>query len=321
MVRARVVDLEQHGIAAASSSARDLCEGYRTELGVMYMSPIEDLLDSDVGRDLKGKVDLIFTSPPFPLNRAKRYGNLVGEAYLEWIESLAPKFTKLLSPTGSIVMEIGNAWEAGLPTMSTLGLESLLAFKRAADLHLCQQFICHNPARLPSPAQWVNIKRVRVKDSFTHVWWLSTSENPKADNRKVLLPYSKAMQDLLRTQRYNSGLRDSGHNISATGFLKDNRGAIPPNVLTLSNTRSGDPYRKYCKKIGVKAHPAPMQPGLVEFFVKFLTDEADLVLDPFGGSNTTGAVAEGLGRRWLVTEPEDDYVDGSKGRFLAARLL
>ena len=42
-------------------------------------------------------------------------------------------------------------------------------------------------------------------------------------------------------------------------------------------------------------HPARMPADLVEFFVKFVTDENDLVFDPFGGSNTTGAVAENLG--------------------------
>lgn len=309
------VNLNQDGTAQSPNSRRDLIEGYRTEHGVMYLARVEDLLDSDIGRDLKGRVQLIFTSPPFPLNRKKRYGNLLGDAYLEWIEALAPRLTRLLAPRGSIVIELGNAWEAGKPTMSTLGLEALLAFKRSAGLHLCQQFICHNPARLPSPAQWVNVKRIRVKDSFTHVWWMSPTEWPKADNKRVLVPYSQAMKQLLRNQRYNSGMRPSGHDISPTAFLKDNGGAIPANVLTISNTRSGDPYRQHCKQLDVKVHPAPMQPELVEFFVKLLTDQHDLVLDPFGGSNTTGAVAEQLGRCWVATEPDDDYVDGSRGRF------
>ena len=70
-------------------------------------------------------------------------------------------------------MEIGNAWESGRPTMSTLSLRALLAFLEAGGLHLCQQFISHNPARIPSPAQWVTVERIRVKDSFTNVWWMS----------------------------------------------------------------------------------------------------------------------------------------------------
>src|SRR5208337_1244110 len=101
------------------------------------------------------------------------------------------------------------------------------------DLHLCQQIICHNPARLPGPAAWVNVKRVRLKDSFTHVWWMSRSPTPKADNRRVLTPYSSDMRKLLKTQRYNAGRRPSGHVISERGFLNDHGGAIAPHVIDL----------------------------------------------------------------------------------------
>ena len=148
---------------------------------------------------------MIFTSPPFPLNRKKKYGNKTGEEYLTWLHDLAPRLTELLTPDGSIVMELGNAWEPGSPVMSTLALEAFLAFKEAGKLNLCQQFVCHNPARLPSPAQWVNVERIRVKDSFTHIWWMSPTERPKADNRRVLTEYSDEMKDLLTRRSYNGG--------------------------------------------------------------------------------------------------------------------
>jgi len=307
--------LEPWGITRPSPTNRPLREGYRTGTGIAYQATIEELLDSDIGRDLKGEVQLLFTSPPFPLNRKKRYGNRTGEAYLGWLASLAPKLAKLLTPTGSMVVEIGNAWEPGEPVMSTLALKALLTFVEQGHLHLCQQFICHNPARLPSPAQWVNIERIRVKDSYTNVWWMAPSSRPKADNHKVLVNYSQSMDRLLTTQRYNAGRRPSGHNIGSKSFLKNNGGAIPSNVLTFSNTRSSDDYRRYCKQVGVEVHPARMQPGLAEFFINFLTDEGDLVFDPFGGSNTTGAVAERMKRRWIATEPTGDYIEGSRGRF------
>src|SRR5690606_29409967 len=121
-----------------------------------------------LGKQLKGKVQLILTSPPFPLNNKKSYGNLSGDEYLTWFTSLAPLFASLLTEDGSIVVELGNAWVPGRPVQSLLHLESLLAFVKheEAGLRLCQQFICYNPARLPSPAQWVTIKRERVTDSF-----------------------------------------------------------------------------------------------------------------------------------------------------------
>lgn len=290
-------------------------ESYRTKHGVMYVGSIEDYLDSSAAEDAKGQVQMIFTSPPFPLNRKKKYGNKTGDDYLKWLSDLAPRLVELLKPDGSIVMELGNAWEPGKPVMSTLALKALLEFQEAADLNLCEQFVCHNPTRLPSPVQWVNVERIRVKDSYTHIWWMSPTERPKADNRKVLRPYSSAMQDLLARGTYNGGPRPSGHHIGKTSFNKDNGGAIPPNVFIHPNNSAKDPYRAYCRQLDLKAHPAPMQLDMVRFFVNFLTDKDDLIFDPFGGSNSTGAIAEEMGRRWAATEPDRDYVRGSKGRF------
>jgi site-specific DNA-methyltransferase (cytosine-N4-specific) len=199
--------------------------------------------------------------------------------------------------------------------MSTLALEALLEFKRAGKLRLIQQFIVHNPARLPSPAQWVNVERIRVKDSFTHIWWLAPSDRPYADNRSVLTPYSVAMKGLLKSKRYNAGPRPSEHRVGKRSFLKDNGGAIASNVLSFSNTSSNDAYQEYCRKNELKPHPARMQREVAAFFVKFLTRRGDMVLDPFAGSNTTGAVAEVLRRKWVSIEANRHYIRGSRGRF------
>lgn len=289
---------------------------FRTKWGSSFQALAEDALESKQLAWWRGKVDLILTSPPFPLNRKKRYGNLQGEAYVQWLSSFAPLFKCFLKPSGSIVMELGNAWEPGQPVMSTLSLRSLLRFLDEGQLHLCQEFIVHNPARLPSPVQWVNIERIRVKDSFTHVWWMSPSARPKADNRQIQKPYSASMIKLLKRRSYNAGARPSDHSIGATSFLRDNGGAIPSNVLECSNTLSSDPYLEYCRLYRYKPHPARMQGEVASFFIRFLTDPGAVVMDPFAGSNTTGAVAESLGRRWVAIEPNEDYVNSSWGRFL-----
>lgn len=292
-------------------------KAYWTQRGAIFHSTIEDFLDSEEAESLRHKVQLIFTSPPYPLNTKKKYGNLQGQEYVEWLANLAPQFTKLLKKDGSIVIEIGNSWVPGEPLMSTLALESLLEFLKRGNLNLCQQFISHNPARLPGPAQWVNVERIRAKDSFTHVWWMSPSTRPLADNRNVLQAYSKAMQGLLKRQKYNAGNRPSEHRIGEKSFLSNHGGAIPSNVLTFSNTTSGDAYLEYCRKHNLKPHPARMPAGLAEFFIRFLTKKRNLVLDPFGGSNITGAAAEALKRRWITIEPNHNYIDSSWGRFEA----
>lgn len=288
---------------------------YYTDYGSMHLSTFEDFAQSSAYSALKGKVRLVFTSPPFPLNRKKRYGNLGGDEYREWISSIAEPLVDLLSDDGSLVVEVGNGWERGSPEMSTLALRSLLELLDTGGLKLCQQFVCHNPARLPSPAQWVNIERIRVKDAFTHVWWMSKTARPYADNRNVLVPYSASMEKLLRSGKYNAGERPSQHNIGQTSFFTRHDGAIPSNVLTFANTRSSDGYRRYCQEHGLDIHPARMQPELADFFVKLCTEPDDIVFDPFAGSNTTGAAAESLWRQWVSVEPIEAYALGSRGRF------
>ncbi len=291
---------------------------YKTRWGEMIAGTAESALTGKRLSARKGQVQLVFTSPPFPLNRKKKYGNLSGDSYVEWLASFAILLREYLTTDGSIVLELGNSWNPGSPTMSTLALRALLAFMDAGEFHLCQQFICHNPARLPSPVQWVNRERIRVKDSFTHVWWMSPTEYPRADNKAVLRPYSASMLKLLDEQDYNPGKRPSEHNIGPASFLKDHGGAIPSNVLSLTNTISNDRYHQYCRANHLRPHPARMQAGLPEFFIKFLTLKNDLVLDPFAGSNTTGSVAQALGRRWLSIEADENYAEESVGRFSRA---
>ncbi len=288
---------------------------YKTDLGVFYNGKLEKLLQSKKFEKYRGRFNLIFTSPPFPLNRKKKYGNLNDEEYLDWLRSIGSQLKEFLTEDGSIVIELGNSWEKGSPQMSILPLKSLLAFLESADYSLCQQFVWHNKAKLPSPAQWVTIERIRVKDSFTNIWWMGKSDRPKADNRKVLNEYSDKMKSLLKRKSYNAGKRPSEHIISEKSFLKNNQGAIPPNVLASSNTQSRSKYLKYCKEHQLTPHPARMPIDLPEFFIKFLTDEGDLVFDPFAGSNTTGEAAEKLGRKWVSIEIDEDYINGSIGRF------
>lgn len=289
---------------------------YKTDLGVFYNGKIEDAIKSKRFDKYKNKVNLLFTSPPFPLNRKKKYGNFQGQEYIDWLSDLAVQMKKYVKERGSIVIEVGNSWEPGMPVMSTLALKSLLAFLEKGGFFLCQQFIWYNSAKLPTPAQWVNIDRTRVKDSFTHIWWMSKTANPNANNKRVLKQYSKSMETLLKTQKYNAGKRPSEHHIGATSFLTKHKGAIPSNVLISSNTHANTKYQRYCKKKKLTPHPARMPIDIPKFFISFLTNKNDCVWDPFGGSNTTGEAAESLGRRWVSIEPDKDYIKGSKGRFL-----
>lgn len=282
---------------------------YTTEKGSAYLGDSLHLmkwLPDD-------SVNLIVTSPPFALTSKKEYGNKNSDEYVAWFLQFAQEFKRILKPDGSFVVDLGGAYLPGYPTRSIYQYELLVRLCKELNFFLAQEFFHYNPARLPAPAEWVNVRRIRVKDSVNVVWWLSKTEYPKANNRHVLKPYTEAMERLLENG-YKAKKRPSGHDITDK-FSKRNEGAIPPNLLELGNNDSNSTYMKMCKEAGIQPHPAKFPQRFPEFFIKFLTDEDDVVFDPFAGSNTTGYVAENLNRKWIAFEMVESYLEGSRFRF------
>jgi DNA modification methylase len=260
-----------------------------------------------------GSINLIMTSPPFALKRKKEYGNVHAQDYVEWFLPFAEQMKRIITDDGSIVVDIGGTWTKGEPTRSLYHFKLVIALVEELGLHLAQEFYWYNTAKLPSPAEWVTVRRIRVKDAVNTIWWLGKKPFPKANNRRVLRPYSSSMKSLLQNG-YTAKKRPSGHDIS-TKFQQDNGGAIPPNLIELANTDSNSTYLKMCREAKMKPHPARFPHGLPEFFIKFLTEPGDLVLDPFAGSVVTGDVCEALERRWLAIEIQEDYLKASRFRF------
>lgn len=289
---------------------------YRTPHGVAYCADAAGLL----AELPESSVDLVMTSPPFALLRKKEYGNEDQSDYVDWLCSFGPLIKRVLKDTGSFVVDLGGAYRKGVPVRSLYNYRVLIRLCDECGFRLAEEFFWHNPSKLPSPIEWVNKRKIRVKDSVNTVWWLSKTDSPKADVRNVLAPYSDRMKKLLENPEafYKPKARPSGHDIAAR-FGKDNGGAIPPNLLQISNSESNSSYLRRCKALGVGAHPARYPVALPEFFIKFLTDPDDIVLDIFAGSNTTGEAAERLGRRWLSTDLRRDYVAASAFRFIEDR--
>jgi site-specific DNA-methyltransferase (cytosine-N4-specific) len=290
---------------------------YHTNLGAAYLGDSIKLLKKIPDES----INLIMTSPPFALQFKKEYGNVSSDEYVKWfIKKFSYQFFRILTEDGSLVIDIGGSWNKGKPTKSLYNYDLLLKLckersvkKKKMRFHLAQDFFWYNPAALPTPAEWVNVKRIRVKAAVNTIWWLSKTENPKANNRNVLKPYSKAMQQLL-VNGYRAKERPSGYKIT-TKFNKDHGGAIPPNFLEFGNNESNSEYLTKCGESNIKAHPARFPKKLPEFFIKFLTSPGDIVLDPFAGSNVTGEAAEDLGRKWISFEIIENYLEGSKHRF------
>ena len=262
----------------------------------------------------QASIDLIMTSPPFALTRKKDYGNEGEDVYLDWFRDFAAQFRRIVKEDGSLVIDLGGAWKPGVPVRSLYHFKLLVMLCEEYGFHLAQEFYWWNPSKLPTPAEWVNVRRVRVKDAVNTVWWLAKTPWPRASNRRVLQPYSDSMRNLL-VHGYQAKRRPSGHDISGN-FLTDNGAAIPPNLIAVPNTESNSWYLRYCNENGIAPHPARFPAALPEYFIRMVTDPGDLILDPFAGSCVTGEVAERLGREWICVELEEEYLRGAKGRFV-----
>ena len=295
---------------------------YTTSLGAAFAGDSRELM----AKIPDGSINLVFTSPPYALHFKKEYGNVHKDDYVDWFLGFARQVFRVLKDDGSFVLNVGGSYNAGTPTRSLYHFKLLIALVEELKFHLAQECFWHNPAKMPVPAEWVTVRRVRIKDSVEYVWWFSKTPWPKANNRNVLKPYSK---DMLRLNQrgVRETVRPSGHHINSSFIKVDAGGSIPSNVveetyadsmLKFGNNASNDEFTKRCKELGIKMHPARFPTSLPEFFIKLLTDEDDIVLDPFAGSNTLGVVAQQLARRWIAMDLSPEYLEASKVRFADA---
>lgn len=283
---------------------------FETAAGVALWGCCEDAL----GHVDDGSVALLMTSPPYPLLREKDYGNVAEREYVDWLVRIAEGWGRKMTSDGSVVLNLGDAWLRGHPCLSLYQERLLVRLHEQLGYNLCARYAWHNPAKMPAPAEWVTVRRVRAKPSLESVLWLSRSKDPKADNRKVLVPYGESMLASIRAGGQRAARKPSGHGQAEGAFARDNGGAIPPTLITAPNT-GHEAYTRLCRERGLPVHPARFPRALPEHFIRLTTDPGDLVADPFGGSFVTAAVAEDLGRRWVSCDRVLDYVMGGRTRF------
>lgn len=269
-------------------------------------------------------INLIITSPPFSNQRKKKYDNfdeIPQDEYVDWLLQFAKAAYSKLATNGSLVIDIRSAYEKGKAVESIYPYEFLVRMVRDLGYSFCQTVYWNNTSALPLPIQYVNIEKIRLKNSLNMNMWFTKAADGrcKADNKQVLVPYSSRMQDLIeKPDSFIKGdqvTRPSGNVLTIKSWQKDNGGAISSNLLSYPNSASNDSYLRYCKTLKIKAHPARYPYKLIEFWIKFLTTEDDLVVDIFSGSNTTGKVAEDLSRKWLSIDISQEYVASSVFRF------
>ncbi len=294
---------------------------FTSQLGAAYCGDSLEMLQALPS----GSVNLVVTSPPYALHFKKAYGNENKDRYVQWFLPFAKEILRVLKDDGSFVLNIGGSYNKGTPTRSIYHFKLLIALVEEIGFHLAQECFWYNPAKMPVPAEWVTVRRIRVRDSVEYVWWLSKTPHPKASNLNVLKEYS---EDMIRLNRngVRGTVRPSGHVIRDSFDKIHAGGSIPPNVteadfdfpeamMKMGNNAANDLYTKRCKEEGIKIHPARFPALLPKFFTKLLTNPNDLVIDPFAGSLTAAAVAEELDRRWIAGEAIEEYLKAGTFRF------
>jgi len=157
---------------------------YYTPKGATFIGDSQELLEQLAD----GSVNLVITSPPFALQRQKEYGNLDQHEYIDWFLKFARIVQRKLRDDGSFVVDFGGAYMKGVPARSLYNFRVPIRMVDELGFFLAEDFYWFNPSKLPSPIEWVNKRKLRVKDSVNTVWWFSKTEWPKADITEVLSP-------------------------------------------------------------------------------------------------------------------------------------
>ncbi|MEJ5209399.1 site-specific DNA-methyltransferase [Denitratimonas sp. CY0512] len=289
---------------------------FSTHLGVAIWGKCEHVLAG-----LGQQITAVITSPPYPLRKSRAYGGPSDEAtYIDFICRAMEPLIKHLAPGGSLAINLGNdVFEQGLPSRSLYAERLLLMLCDRFGLHRMDTLIWSNPSKPPGPVRWASMARVQLNVGYEPIYWLTNDPTKvKSDNRRVLEAHTQQHQQLMGQggeRRYQS-YSDGAYRIHPGRFGQRTAGRIPTNVLVRGHTcADSNQYRADARALGLPVHGAGQPLAIPEFLTRFLSDVGDLIVDPFGGTATTGMAAERNGRRWLVVEAMLDYLRAGAERF------
>jgi site-specific DNA-methyltransferase (cytosine-N4-specific) len=289
--------------------------GFSTDLGIAILGSCATVFSS-----IDAPITLCVTSPPYPLARARRYGNVSEAHYVDWICKELEPVVKNLARGGSLCLNVSNdIFEPGMPSRSLYRQRLVLALCDRLGLHLMDELVWHNPTKPPGPVQWASLHRVQLNVGWEPIYWFTNDpKSVRSNNQRVLQEHTEQHLRLIRGggEQREKVFSDGSYTLRKGSFANETPGKIPRNVLSFPHVCADQrQYKRDAVAAGLPAHGAPMPLRLASFLVEFLSDKDDLVVDPFGGSFTTAKAAERLGRRWLSTEIMAEYVVGAASRF------
>lgn len=264
-----------------------------------------------------GSIDLLVTSPPYPLGTVRKphESQLQERRHVDWLLGICERWKPKIADTGSLVLNVANTWIPGMPAQNAWVERLAIRLLDELGFFRAQEAFWNNPAALPSPAEWVTVRRQRVKPEVEHLlWFVKDPGRAKSDNRRVLVGYSASMRRRLAEGGERGATRPSGHALAHGAFGVDRGGAIPGNLVRVANTESGSLYQRLCQDARLPVHPARFPLALPQRFIQLTTEPNDLVADCFAGSGTVAEAAERLGRRWIVCDLSLTYLAGSAFR-------
>lgn len=283
--------------------------GYSTNLGVAIWGP-----SGDIFRRMTVPVSLIFSSPPYPLNKARAYGNPNEREIVDFICDTLEPLIEALAEDGSLALNVSNdIFLPGMPARSTYVERLVLEIcDRFAPMFLMDRLVWQNLAKMPGPLQWASKTRQQLNTGYEPILWFA--RNPlrvKANNNRVLEPHTEKHLKLMQSggEQRETSYGDGAYRLKAGSFGNMTEGRIPKNVLTRGHRCAhGLRHRKASIELGLPTHGAGQPFSIPEFMIRFLTEEGDLVCDPFAGRSMTGLAAELNNRAWMTGEINLEYI-------------
>lgn len=276
--------------------------GFRTDLGLAIWGP-----SGDIFKRLNVPVTLCFSSPPYCLAKPRAYGNPPEREIVDYICDTLEPVIEALAEDGSLVLNVSNdIFIQGTPARSTYVERLTLEICERFGLHLMDRLIWQNPSKAPGPVQWASKSRQQLNVGYEPVLWFA--KNPlkcKSNNNRVLQPHSERHLKLIGAggEQRHSNYGDGAYRLRPGSFGNQTAGTIPKNVITRGHRCAhGSKHRQIAQGLGLPTHGAPMPYSIPEFLIQFLTEEGDLVIDPWAGRNMTSLAAELLGRSWMSGE-------------------
>lgn len=255
-------------------------------------------------------VDLVVTSPPYAdtLSYGKDVPIFHPDNYANWFLELVIQSARFLKPTGSFILNINDKIINGRRSIYVYELLCLIEKETGLSLH--DRYIwaqksgipTGGPRRLNDKVEYI-FHFCRKKKKARGDGYTMKNEEFKSNIDDIREPYAEISKKRYKSQVYdNDTVSETGIVDELKGKIRDvnPKGKIPNTVFTFNNCGAlrGKPQNK---------HPAPFHPELPAYFIKWLTDKNDIVLDPFMGSGTTAAVCSEMERQWIGFEVNKNY--------------